>query len=232
VMGFKLMDNFNRPYFSKSISEFWKRWHISLSTWFRDYLYISLGGNRVPKWRWQMNLFLTFLISGLWHGASWTYVIWGAINGLYLIAGLWTRKARERLWELSGLSRYTMVKKTLQVVITFFFTCIAWIFFRARTIGDAWYVLTHLLSGVSNALNLRYLSDVIGRLGLGRREFLLAVVALVFLIIVQIIQRRQSIRHILSTKPAWLRWGMYYAMGLGIVYLGVFGNNNFIYFQF
>ena len=82
VMGYKLMTNFRRPYFSQNIREFWSRWHISLSTWFRDYVYISLGGNRVVKWRWYYNLFITFLISGLWHGAEWTFVIWGAIHGL------------------------------------------------------------------------------------------------------------------------------------------------------
>jgi alginate O-acetyltransferase complex protein AlgI len=85
-MGYKLMINFARPYFAKSISEFWKRWHISLSTWFRDYLYISLGGNRVSSFRRYLNLFFTFLVSGLWHGANWTYVIWGGLNGFYLIA--------------------------------------------------------------------------------------------------------------------------------------------------
>jgi len=84
-MGFKLMKNFDRPYFSKSVAEFWKRWHISLSSWFRDYLYISLGGSRVSRPRWYFNLFFTFLISGLWHGANWTYVVWGGLNGLYLI---------------------------------------------------------------------------------------------------------------------------------------------------
>ena len=97
VMGFKLMVNFDRPYFSKSIAEFWKRWHISLSTWFRDYLYISLGGNRVSTSRLYFNLFITFLISGLWHGANWTYVIWGALNGIYLIFAIVTAGLRRRL---------------------------------------------------------------------------------------------------------------------------------------
>ncbi|MDT7604999.1 MAG: alginate O-acetyltransferase complex protein AlgI, partial [Acidobacteriota bacterium] len=104
VMGFTLMKNFDRPYFSKSISEFWKRWHISLSTWFRDYVYLSLGGNRVSRPRWYFNLFFTFLVSGLWHGANWTYVIWGALNGVYLIAEIVWRQAvgEERLKKLEG----------------------------------------------------------------------------------------------------------------------------------
>jgi alginate O-acetyltransferase complex protein AlgI len=99
VMGYDLMQNFRRPYFARSISEFWSRWHISLSTWFRDYLYIPLGGNRVPRWRWYVNLFAVFLISGLWHGANWTFVVWGALHGTYLIVGLVTSDARERFWQ-------------------------------------------------------------------------------------------------------------------------------------
>ncbi|OFY92284.1 MAG: alginate O-acetyltransferase, partial [Bacteroidetes bacterium RIFOXYB2_FULL_35_7] len=89
IMGFKLMDNFNTPYFAKTIKEFWKRWHISLSTWFRDYLYISLGGNRVIKWKMQFNLFIVFMISGLWHGANWTFVLWGSLHGFYIISAIW-----------------------------------------------------------------------------------------------------------------------------------------------
>lgn len=104
VMGFKLMQNFNRPYFSKSISEFWKRWHISLSTWFRDYLYIPLGGNRVGIPRWYFNLFFTFMVSGLWHGANWTFVIWGALHGTYLIIGILTRNFRE-VWRSQDSQR-------------------------------------------------------------------------------------------------------------------------------
>ena len=105
VMGFKLMTNFNRPYFSRSISEFWKRWHISLSTWFRDYLYISLGGNRVSIPRWYLNLFLVFTISGLWHGANWTYIIWGSLNGFYLVFAIITEKWRKRFKQLIGLDQ-------------------------------------------------------------------------------------------------------------------------------
>ena len=109
IMGYTLMTNFRRPYFSMSIREFWQRWHISLSTWFRDYVYIPLGGNRVVKWRWYYNLFITFLVSGLWHGAEWTFVIWGALHGFYLIFAIWTTKLREnfnrfyRSYENSGL---------------------------------------------------------------------------------------------------------------------------------
>jgi len=104
VLGYDLMLNFRRPYLSRSIKEFWSRWHISLSTWFRDYLYIPLGGNRVVKWRWYYNLFITFLISGLWHGANWTFVVWGALHGFYLLAAIVTNNWRNKMSDTIGLS--------------------------------------------------------------------------------------------------------------------------------
>ena len=103
VLGFRLMTNFDRPYSSQSIAEFWRRWHISLSTWLRDYLYIPLGGNRVPPWRRAFNLFFTFLVSGLWHGAAWTFVVWGALHGIYLVLGLWARDVRQTMIRALGL---------------------------------------------------------------------------------------------------------------------------------
>ena len=154
VMGFKLMLNFKRPYFSKSISEFWKRWHISLSSWFRDYLYIPLGGSRVSKWRWQYNLLIVFLLSGLWHGANWTFVIWGALNGIYLIASVWTENARAKLVELSGLSKYPETHKLIKMLITFCLVCFAWIFFRANSLKDALFISGHLFNGFTNIFNL------------------------------------------------------------------------------
>jgi D-alanyl-lipoteichoic acid acyltransferase DltB (MBOAT superfamily) len=102
VMGFNLMKNFNQPYFSSGIKEFWGRWHISLSTWFRDYLYIPLGGNRVGKWRWYYNIFIVFLVSGLWHGANWTFIIWGGLHGFYQVFGQVTAQQRDKLVNLVG----------------------------------------------------------------------------------------------------------------------------------
>ena len=119
VMGFKLTNNFYRPYFSKSIAEFWRRWHISLSTWFRDYLYISLGGNRVSKARWHFNILLTFLISGLWHGANWTYIFWGALNGTYLLFSMWTNDIRNKIADFLGLNKWPKTYRLAQVMTTF-----------------------------------------------------------------------------------------------------------------
>jgi D-alanyl-lipoteichoic acid acyltransferase DltB (MBOAT superfamily) len=230
VMGFRLMDNFNRPYFSKSIAEFWKRWHISLSTWFRDYLYIPLGGNRTKTWRWQFNLFITFVISGLWHGANWTYVMWGALNGLYLIGSLWTQGIRRGFCRLITLDRYPLVHKGVRIVITFSLVCGAWIFFRARDIRDAWYIITHLhiLTEGLRPIGAWQLLHM----GLSRSELVMAILAVMLMEVVHAIQRHCSIRHMLAERPAWLRWTVYALLVMGIVCFGVFDYNQFIYFQF
>ena len=141
VMGIKLMNNFNRPYFSRSMSEFWKRWHISLSSWFRDYVYITLGGNRVSIPRWYLNLFIVFLISGLWHGANWTYVIWGALNGFYLIFAIISQGFRNKAKRLVGLDKLPWLNNLLEVMITFALSSFAWIFFRANHVTDAFGII-------------------------------------------------------------------------------------------
>jgi alginate O-acetyltransferase complex protein AlgI len=119
VMGFKLMKNFDRPYHSKSIHEFWGRWHISLSSWFKDYLYISLGGNRVSIPRWYFNLFIVFLVSGLWHGANWTFVIWGALHGFYLVFALLTKNIRNTFTKFIGLNKLPALNNFFQILTTF-----------------------------------------------------------------------------------------------------------------
>ena len=151
VMGIKLMKNFQHPYFAKSISEFWRRWHISLSTWFRDYVYIPLGGNRSSTPRWAINLFLTFLISGLWHGANWTFVIWGALHGIYVVVWDISKSIRARA---IAVLRLDQLPKALQngasIAVTFFIVTFAWIFFRASTIADALYITRNLGTGWSS----------------------------------------------------------------------------------
>lgn len=225
VMGFNLMDNFRRPYFSKTISEFWKRWHISLSTWFKDYLYISLGGNRLSKGRWYGNLFIVFLVSGLWHGANWTYIIWGTIHGFYLIFGLVTLNVRQWVIGKIHLNKFPKVHKYLKIFITFHLVLFAWIFFRANSLTDAGIILQNMVKidftqlGINNGI-------------LGKGELIIAFAAILFMEFVHIIQRHQGIRHMLSEKPLWLRWSIYYAMILAIIFLGEFNNKQFIYFQF
>ena len=142
VMGFRLMENFTRPYLSSSVSEFWGRWHISLSSWFRDYLYIPLGGNRVVRWRWYYNLMIVFLASGLWHGAAWTYVIWGGLHGAYLIAAIALKPATGRISNfLPG-----QLNKAIGILTTCTLVTLAWVFFRAHSAADAFVGLRKMVA--------------------------------------------------------------------------------------
>lgn len=147
VMGIRLMKNFDHPYMSTSIKEFWQRWHISLSGWFRDYLYIPLGGSRCAKWRHLCNLFIVFLVSGLWHGAAWTYVIWGAIHGVYQIIGNLTIKPRNRVLRAIGLPESSAPVRIGRRVITFALVCFAWLFFRANSVSDAFALIGTVIHG-------------------------------------------------------------------------------------
>ncbi len=235
VMGFKLMTNFNRPYHARSISEFWKRWHISLSTWFRDYLYLPLGGNRTAKNRWYFNLFLTFLISGIWHGANWTFVVWGALNGLYLLCSIWTKDLRAGLVKSIGLAEHPKLHQVVRIAITFALTCYAWVFFRANSISDALYINRAMASSVIHPLSLVHtLRDAAGGIPgpITSYDFMMAVLVIAFMELIHLIQRKRGMRAMLAERPIWLRWAVYYALGLAILCLGEFGKRQFIYFQF
>lgn len=146
VMGIKLMKNFDHPYMSVSIKEFWGRWHISLSSWFKDYLYIPLGGNRCSRLRHLFNLMVVFAVSGLWHGANWTYVIWGVLHGLYQVIGILTINKRNDLVRRAGFSATHPAVVWVRRVLTFLLVCFAWLFFRANSVADAGILLSKLFS--------------------------------------------------------------------------------------
>ncbi len=148
VMGYDLMTNFKQPYFSRSIREFWKRWHISLSSWFQDYVYIGLGGNRVGKFRWYSNLMITFMVSGLWHGANWTFVVWGFLHGFYLIFSIWTTTIRKTIADALRLSSVHWLDQVWKVFVTFHLALLAWVFFRANNLNEAFYILQHGFAGM------------------------------------------------------------------------------------
>jgi len=226
VMGYDLMKNFNRPYHAGSISDFWKRWHISLSTWFRDYLYFPLGGNRVAKSRWYTNLLVVFLISGLWHGAAWTFVIWGALHGVYLISSIVTAPARRKLYRLVHLDPGSTLVRIWQTVFTFHLVCFAWIFFRANSLSDAMYLIGHMFSNIRLSLTGH-------NLGLAHKEVLIAGASILVMEIVHLIQTKYDLHTLISSKPIALRWVIYYALAGSIIFLGAFNiSNQFIYFQF
>ncbi|HEX9151874.1 MAG TPA: MBOAT family O-acyltransferase, partial [Flavobacterium sp.] len=159
VMGYRLMLNFRRPYLSRSIKEFWSRWHISLSTWFRDYLYIPLGGNRVSKPRWYLNIFIVFMISGLWHGASWTYIIWGALHGFYQVFGLLADKLKEKIPSLS--LKPGPLQIIFQIGLTFILATFAWIFFRANSVQDAFTIVNGIFTWKSGGLFIGSASNML-----------------------------------------------------------------------
>lgn len=237
MLGFRLMDNFNRPYFSKSIAEFWSRWHISLSTWFRDYVYIPLGGNRVSHGRHQFNIFATFLVSGLWHGASWTFVLWGALNGFYILASRWTLSVRERTTHRIGLTRLPGLHKIFKILTTFTLTCIAWVFFRARSLHDALYILRHSVTNFGEwwaklfSWDTEYLKKYL-LMDQEKSALLIVIGAIAFMEAIHLIQRHGRIRHMLLEYHWSIRWSLYIALVLTILIFGKFGERQFIYFTF
>jgi alginate O-acetyltransferase complex protein AlgI len=224
VLGFRLMENFRTPYYSLSISEFWHRWHISLSTWFKDYLYIPLGGNRVPKTRYIANLLITFTVSGLWHGANWTYVVWGFLNGIYLVTGLLTKDLRNRFFGAIGLGEETTVRKAIQLTTTLMLTCAAWIVFRAKNMGDAFYVFTHLTT--------KWDFHSIATEQFLLRQFPVAVAAILVLEFGQLWGRAVSVPSFVGRLQTPARWALYASLVMAVVMFGVYRKTQFIYFQF
>lgn len=220
VMGFKLMTNFKRPYFSSSIAEFWKRWHISLSTWFKDYLYISIGGNQVTIPRWYLNLLIVFVVSGLWHGANWTFIIWGAINGFYLVFAIVTKNFRNSLSTLFYLYRFPIVNKIITISITFLLVCFSWIFFRANTTNDAFHIVKSILS-----FN--------GSLFVDKTAIILGLFAIIILLVVEFFQEYVTHSFLPFKTKHWITEHLAYSfLVILILLLGVFDGGQFIYFQF
>ncbi len=225
VLGYELMANFRRPYFSKSIREFWNRWHISLYSWFRDFVYIPMGGSRVSRNRMFFNILIVFLISGAWHGANWTFILWGGLHGSYLVLSYILEKPLEGIANAAGLGSHNKLLAALQITATFCLVSFGWILFRAKDLADAAYIMTHLFAGP--LLTTGWVSASMGWLSLG-----LAGISLSILLAGELIQERMGLSAFLSRKPLLLRLGAYAAIIWCILLFGVFGANTFIYFQF
>ncbi len=217
VMGFSLMKNFDTPYFSKSISEFWSRWHISLSTWFRDYLYIPLGGNRVSTKRWYFNLLFVFIVSGLWHGANWTFIFWGFLHGVYLIAALLFSKIKKRDW---------LKYNAINMFSTFILVSFAWIFFRANNFKNALAVINGCATFSKHQIQLIQYSFFTAN------QWWILMLAFAIFVLIEIKISHKFIFQLLQKKPTWLRWSFYFGMALLIILGGKFTETKFIYFQF
>ena len=223
LMGINLMTNFRSPYFSQSIKEFWSRWHISLSTWFRDYVYIPLGGNRVRRFRHAINLMITFLASGLWHGANWTFVVWGGIHGAAQVVenALIPREKRSS----RGIVRW------LRILAVFTFCTLAWVFFVSDSIGDAFYVFGHLFDGISSPV--RYLKDGFMNISMGEQELLMVAFCVLLLSIFDLLSLKRDVIEMVSRKGMVTRWLIYILFLLIIVFFSQKGiAAEFVYFQF
>lgn len=235
IMGFSVMENFNTPYLALSIKEFWRRWHISLSSWFRDYLYIPLGGNRKGRVRKYINLMITFLVSGLWHGASFSFVAWGGLHGLYQIIGEGLRPARERMVKALHINTESLLHKFVKGLITFALVDFAWIFFRCNSLTESVAYIRRMLTTPDFA---SLTNGTLFTLGLSQLELIVAIAGLVILLFVDLIRYRKGMQlyEYLNTKWLWLRWSVYIFLVVAIFLFGIYGPGynaaEFIYFQF
>jgi alginate O-acetyltransferase complex protein AlgI len=217
IMGVNLVENFDRPYLSRSITDFWRRWHKSLSGWFRDYVYIPLGGSRVVKWRMYYNLFLTFLVSGLWHGANWTFVIWGAFHGILLVWERLTENGRKKLKESTIFAKIPRIYGISTMLLTFSIVVVGWIFFRSRDISQAFLVLKKL-----------FIPDLHFALGEvlaynGPFNFAVSLLVIGLLLMSYLLPKDLKLRHNLAFLVVTC---------IVILLFGKGGSSDFIYFQF
>lgn len=228
VMGFRLMRNFERPYFSVSIAEFWRRWHISLSSWFRDYLYIPLGGNRKGTLRKYINLVIVFLVSGLWHGASWHFVVWGAIHALYQVAGGLTEPIRAKARRALGCEN-NFVYKSARRMTVFLLVCLSWIFFRSASLSEAGFAINRIFTG----FNLTKTAE----LGLDKPNMIALAVSAFLLFAVSVLCEKNKLSfEKIEKRGILVRWIVYYALIFAVLIFGIYGpgfsESQFIYFQF
>jgi alginate O-acetyltransferase complex protein AlgI len=225
VMGYKLMTNFRRPYLASNIREFWQRWHISLSAWFRDYVYIPLGGRRVAKWRWQLNLFITFTVSGLWHGADWNFIIWGALHGFYLIFAIWTGRWHQNFNKFTGLQNNINLLGFSRAVATFILVYFSWIFFRANNINDSFLIISNVFESSfwGEPLNLfRFPIDMT-----------ISLVSISLVLILEIFEEKFNIYNKINLSGyATLKVFLIVIIIILIILLGIWEEVDFLYFQF
>lgn len=234
VMGFELMENFNTPYFATSIQDFWRRWHISLSTWFRDYLYIPLGGNRKGTVRKYVNLMITFLVSGLWHGASWNYVLWGVLHGLYQIIGSVTKPIKKKINQILHVKEDVFSYKLGQILVTFSLTTLTWVFFRAETIEQAFYYFYRMTKWNPWAI----FNETLFSFGLDRVEINILLISVLIMLLIELLRyvKKKQFSDFMMEQNTWFRWIVVIAMVLACLVYGVYGidfdSSQFIYFQF
>lgn len=238
VMGFTLTKNFKSPYCAATVSEFWRNWHISLTAWFRDYIYIPLGGSRCGRWQKYRNLMLTFAVSGLWHGAGWNYIVWGILNGFYQVAGDLTRPLRIRLQKWLHIRTDCGSWRLVQRLMTFMLVDFSWLFFRSEDFGHALRMLRHAV--INPDLFSLFSPDTLSGLNItimSEKEFVVMLWGLTVLLTVDYLKKRQvDFKGILAHQNIWFRWLVYYGLIFAVLVFGVYGPkyeaSAFIYFQF
>jgi len=220
LFGFNLKQNFTFPYFSRDIAEFWRRWHISLSTWFRDYLYIPLGGSRGGTWMKVRNTLIIFIVSGFWHGANWTFIVWGALNAIYFLPLLLTNNNRSNLKIVAQGKYLPTIRELLQILLTFGLTVFAWIFFRSENIGHAISYISEIFSS-----SLFTLPEIIPKT---------TIILIIFFILIEWFGRegKYAIEGIKQTNNSIIRLGIYILIAFSIFIFGNFDETEFIYFAF
>ncbi len=233
IMGIDIMKNFEQPYLSGSIAEFWRRWHISLSSWLRDYLYIPLGGNRKGYVRKLVNICIVFAISGLWHGAAWTFVIWGLLHGFFQVVGSLLKPVRDKVVATLSLDRDSFSHRLFKIVVTFMLVNIGWVFFRATTFSSAVYVLKNMWKPSLWV----FFDGSLFKLGLSAADVRLVGLALILLTVVDILNKKGIVvRNEIIRQNIWLRWAIYIAAVIFVVTFGVWGPGydaaSFIYSSF
>ncbi|SDB46880.1 MBOAT family protein [Butyrivibrio sp. INlla16] len=220
VLGFDLMKNFDAPYTSATVQEFWRRWHISLSSWFKDYLYIPLGGNRKGTVRKYINILIVFVLSGLWHGATYTFAIWGLLHGIYQVLGHVLKPLRDRLCDTFNVVRDSFSHRLLKTLITFMLVNIAWIFFRVQDFKSALYMVLHIWKTAPWFIS----KGTVYELGLDRPNVLLLLMSIGLLIGVDIANKHGiKVAEKITTQGIWLRWLIYIAAVTLIVTCGIWG---------
>ncbi len=229
LFGFNLMRNFAYPYFSRDIAEFWRRWHISLSSWFKDYVYIPLGGSRVPTPKAIRNIFIIFLISGFWHGANWTFIVWGALNAIYFLPLFIFKQNRKHIDIVAANKFFPSIKETIQILVTFTLTVIAWVFFRSETISKA----LEYIKGIFSKSLFTWIPFNYGNLSVSVVSLKIMAILIFFMLTIEWFQRtKQHGLEFTDNSSKFIRWSAYFIVSLLIILFGNFHQTEFIYFAF
>lgn len=214
VFGIELINNFNSPYFAESIKNFWARWHISLSTWFKEYLYIPLGGNKKGKIKTYINILIVFIVSGLWHGAAYTFIVWGLLHGLYQV--------------IERIINYKSNCKIINIIVTFLLITFAWIFFRANNFNDAIYIIKNMFN-----INFNNIKEQILSIGLDKYDLLITSISIIILFFFEIMNQKRNVLKMYKTFPSLIKIGIVFILIFSIIVFGQYGpgfdNSQFIY---